>query len=244
MIWVYTGSIFIDIGMTDLYHGITQDGMTDLYDAAFEGAEDTLRSLLEQDSTNIDVAGDYGQTPLYVSCETGSHGCACLLLNARADPNRERTGGWTPLHIACQSGHDEIVSLLITFHADVDVADESGYTPLYAACWNGHSACIEVLLSHSADWAKANKGGWTPLHIACQNGHAHCADLLIGRGADPCVANAEGSSPLSVARSAGRLRLRQTPEGQWLVERGARGDLRREVATASNEKRASYLSYL
>lgn len=71
---------------------------------------------------------------------------ACLLLNARADPNTKDIYGQTPLTFEAAIGHKTISSLLLQAGSDINITDISGRTPHANAAAGGSLTLVRILL--------------------------------------------------------------------------------------------------
>ena len=169
----------------DINKAKTDNGLTPLYIACFEGHTDIVKALLNQESIYINKARtDDGQTPLYIACYQGHTDIVNALLNQELIViNKATDNGKTPLYIACDRGHTDIVNALLRKDSiDINKArTDYGWTPLYIACWNGHTDIVNALLNQeSIDINKATTdGGWTPLHTACDRRHVNIVGLLL-----------------------------------------------------------------
>jgi len=74
-----------------------------------------------------------------------------LIVEQKADPNKESELGYLPLNICADSKDSEGVRLLIELGADINIHDSNGFTPLSCAAFSGDykSACL--LLNAGAD---------------------------------------------------------------------------------------------
>lgn len=67
-----------------------------------------------------------------------------VLLDAGADPNEEKEGGWTPLLGAANQGYQQLVELLLKSGADPSHRNRSGDTALSIAERRGHTRICEI----------------------------------------------------------------------------------------------------
>jgi ankyrin repeat protein len=130
-----------------------------------------------------------------------------LLVEAGADKEKERPGGYTPLFVACKNGHIEVVRLLVEAGADKEKSLTNGYTSLFVACKNGHIEVVRLLVEAGADKDKARTSGTTPLLAACFNGHIEVVRLLVEAGVDKEKARTSGSTPLYSACFNGHVEV-------------------------------------
>ena len=59
------------------------------------------------------VVSKMGETPLYLAAAHGKKKVVELLLDNRADKEKQKNNGATPLYIAAQNGHTDTVTLLL-----------------------------------------------------------------------------------------------------------------------------------
>ena len=131
--------------------------------------------LLIDSSAGVNLADEYGQTPLHWAADKGNSEVAKLLIECGADPNVCTKNGSTPLHMAAYygdkdlalllvDGKEELAKILIDSGADTNVADEDGQTPLHIAAKKGYKEVVKLLIKEGADMDKADNNGKTPRH--------------------------------------------------------------------------------
>ena len=94
----------------------------------YEEVERLLQKPLAPDFTR-----DFGWTALHTAAWAGSSKCISLLLEARADLDRQDWFGSTPLYLAAERNNLEAVWLLVAAGADESKAANDGSTPLNIA---------------------------------------------------------------------------------------------------------------
>ncbi|XP_062579112.1 serine/threonine-protein phosphatase 6 regulatory ankyrin repeat subunit B-like [Saccostrea cucullata] len=156
-------------------------------------------SFLLNYGAKINLCGDDGKPPLWITCQKGYASTVQMLLNNGADINLCDIHRVSPLYKACQNGHDNTVQLLLNSGANINLCDNNGASPLYIACYNGHDNTVQLLLNNGADIILSDNDGFSPLCIACYNGHDSTIQLLINNGADINLCNKYGASPLHIA---------------------------------------------
>ena len=179
------------------------------WDAVWNGNAEAVRGLLFSGMVDVNLKHSIylEWTLLCTAAWKGHSHVAKLLLDAGADPNKERNDGATPLFCAAAEGHTDIVLLLLNAGADVDKANISGYTPLHQAITWDRTDVTELLLNRGADFNKADKWRRTPLHKATTSGYPYIVKLLLQCGADSTVTNMDGNTPLNLAIIWGRKEI-------------------------------------
>lgn len=122
------------------------------HNAARNGDLMALRSLLESDSTELEVRSPFQATPLHAAILSGQTDAVRLLLAHGA--NTESLGPdeycelcFTALHLAARDGKDQIVHLLLEAGADRKAKQKySGRTALELAANAGHDGVVQILL--------------------------------------------------------------------------------------------------
>ncbi|KAK5441963.1 hypothetical protein LTS15_011121 [Exophiala xenobiotica] len=110
------------------------------------------------------------------ACEKGHVKVVKILLEAGADPTRDRE----ILARASSAGHERVVQLLIQAGAAFQHALEK-------ACANGHDAAVKILLEAGADFTKTSH--WSDetqsLELAIRAGHDKVVKILLEAGVKP-----------------------------------------------------------
>ena len=181
-------------------------GNTPLEWAAWNGHEEAVKTLLEEDHVSPGGLGRNGQTPLGWAARNGHEGVVKILLERDdVDPNRRGFWGRTPLCYAAQSGHEKVVKILLEQdHVSPDRPDEDGHMPLNWAAWNGHEGVVRILLERGdVDPDKRGCWGQTPLCAAAYNGSEEIVKILLERDVDPNKPDRFGDTALSLATENG-----------------------------------------
>ena len=184
---------------------------TPLWRAADNGQVETARRLLAgrdgRGGVEVDLArASDSITPLLQAASHKFPEVVEVLLEHRADANKEKYNGFTPLMCAAQKGSVQVAKLLLAKGADVNKAAQAGQTPLYLASCFGHKDVVVTLLAAGADVNKAAQEGETPLYFASNYGHKDVVVTLLAAGADK-TAEFKGWTALSVARYLGHREI-------------------------------------
>lgn len=92
---------------------------TPLHQAAQDGNVETLRTLLQQNLTDVNAPDYRGWTPLHFAASNGYVECTWELLQNGAEVNAKNICNWTPLHHAVYWGRIECIKLLLQNGASV-----------------------------------------------------------------------------------------------------------------------------
>ena len=184
--------------------------------AAFRGAVEAVRFLVEEDVIKDEGDKEDGWTPLMYAAQNGHSAVVQCLLEQGSDKDKTDNEGSSPLYITAQEGHSSVVKYLLEQGADIDKAANDGFTPLHIAAQQGHLAVVQCLLEHGADREKVNNDGCSPLIVAAQEGHLPVVQCLLEHGADKDKVAYNGASPLYIAAEQGHSAV-----VQYLLEHGA-----------------------
>jgi ankyrin repeat protein len=121
--------------------------------AAKKGEVATVKRLLEDDSSLLNVCDTDGSTPLHCATWKGHHDVVVALLKAGANVNAKNQNehwGTTPLHAAAHANQASIAQLLIDHGADVNAKDMNGQTPLRHTTFHKAEAVAKLLNKNNA----------------------------------------------------------------------------------------------
>ncbi|RLL95509.1 hypothetical protein CFD26_103962 [Aspergillus turcosus] len=142
---------------------------------------ETIRLLLDHDSTGVNLVDNTGSTPLHYAAIS---------------------------HTMCSySQHAELaIRTLLEYGADPRIPDGSGRTVLHllgyhsTQCEPIETTLLDIILSHGANINHAENNGKTPLHVFAQNlRQVSAAKFLIERGADFRARNTLRETPFHAA---------------------------------------------
>ncbi len=128
-------------------------GNTVLHQAAFEGYERMLKSLVLNYSMDPSLQNNRGTTALHLVCETGNKSLVTFLLSINdkligiSDGNKR-----LPLHIAALNGHLFIIKTLVSNknfdQESLFSIDINGFTPRHLAAYQGFVHIVDYIFSY------------------------------------------------------------------------------------------------
>lgn len=169
---------------------------------------ETVQALLAA-GANVDSPTNDGDTPLIIATSLPEADLSIIkiLLENKADVNRQGAGKVVPLHTASFHGNAEIVELLIAAGANINIAEESNVTSLIYAAAGGKEAVVQLLLKSGAEVNSKHSTGGTALHEAAINGSIPIVEMLIAASADVMMADNDKTTVLHAAAEKGHTRI-------------------------------------
>lgn len=158
-----------------------------LLNSIARGDAGALKTLLENNTTQINAPHKSGYTPLSAATRTGNKELVQILLDKGAEnkPAGSRENGYpafgNPLAMAVASGSVEVVQLLMERGADLEAPANASL--VNTAVQNSSRAMIEFLLQKGFSLEGNRNGGSTPLLTAIQNNLPEMVSFLIEKGA-------------------------------------------------------------
>jgi ankyrin repeat protein len=173
----------------------------------------------------VDVANEFGHTPLAEAVKQGDARMVKMLLGAGSGTEGANEDGQTALMVAIKNGDLPIFQMLIDAGAKVNVVEKvQDQTPLMwaAAATRNAAEMVKGLIAKGAtvnararfnDWPSQITseprgqyhayGGLTPLLYAARGGCYACVEALVAAAADVNLPTPEGVSPIMAALDNG-----------------------------------------
>ena len=205
-------------------HQAQPDGTTALHWAVHHQNVAAVQSLLAA-KADPNAKNNYGVSPLYLACESGSAKIAISLIAGGSKTDEVLAGGESLLMVAARTGEPEIVSALIENKADVNVRDKKGQTALMWAAAEGNTAVVKMLIAAGAKLDVKCGNQFDALMFATRQGKIETVCCLLDAGLDvEAVMKTNGggrnprsgTAPLLMAVESGHFEL-----ALELVKRGA-----------------------
>lgn len=144
----------------------------------FVNSEKRLNSLIakiSQDSVDVNILDELGQTALMLAAGRGSEEIIRTLLIFKPDINYKDNDGRTALHYARAA---EVSRLLLSNGAAIGATDNQLITPIHWCSMTQNEMVLSVLIEQKADVGARDRYGKTALHYA-----ANVARVLLSNGA-------------------------------------------------------------
>ncbi|KFA46530.1 hypothetical protein S40293_09876 [Stachybotrys chartarum IBT 40293] len=205
----------------------SDDGMSPLHHAAYGCHEDMVRFLLLEgaDPNQLD---NFGRSPLFCGCESGSDAIVALLREKGASVTRANSKGQILLHLAASRGNVDVVRRLISLDSgavqlrmlDPGAGGLALQSPLHIAARQGHHAVVKLLLEEGFPMDARDGDGRTPLSYACEGGYLESVQILLSKKR-LAAANSKDKNqrtPLSYAAAGGHVDVVAALVGQTGVD--------------------------
>jgi len=141
-----------------------------------------------------------GWTALHMACAIGRPPAVKVLIDMKADVNKEDDAGRRPLHLAAANGIPDQMTLLLRAGADCNARDCMRATPLHYAVKVAQEDAVKMLVrtcgTHLEIDAEEDMFGLTPLHMAAQYGLEEIVFLLLDAGANVNAPDRRVRTPL------------------------------------------------
>lgn len=155
---------------------------------------------------HVNIADEKGMTLLMYAVRT-EMAVIDVLLEAKAEINKQNLVKDTALTIASYHGRNEIIERLINAKANLDITNSSRETAILIAARYGHTKIVNQLVNAKANLDRSDSSGDTALLIAVRSNYFEISDLLINAKANLNSENKNGDTALICAASRGRAHI-------------------------------------
>jgi ankyrin repeat protein len=169
---------------------------------SYESVETLLTAKVDA-KVSINIADNFGRTPLSIAAMKNNGDIVKLLRQNHADPSvRDKQGGAPAILRAVDYGSIDVVKWMLYEDEDVDIQclDDDGRGLLHSACFSGNADMVNLVGEcDEVDLNAKDNHGMTALHLASQEGHLKVVHDLVELGADTAIEDHFGRTPLSIA---------------------------------------------
>jgi ankyrin repeat protein len=142
----------------------------------------------------------HGWTALHMACAMGRPPAVKVLIDMKADVNREDDAGRRPLHLAAANGIPDQIMLLLRAKADCNARDCMGAAPLHYAVKAAQEDAVKMLVRMCGRAleieSEEDMFGLTALHMAAQYGLEEITFALLDAGANVNAPDRRVCTPL------------------------------------------------
>jgi hypothetical protein len=170
-------------------------GAEPIVEAAKNGDFQSVKKILENDPSKLDVKNEGGYTALHWACMRAHWDVAKYLIEKGADLNVVGGDGGTQINWAVHHDNVDIIKILVDKGAKLNIRNKWGMTELHTAIWRGNIHVVEYLLDHGSDPNIKTNEGWTAMHYAYRSGHDDVISLLKQRGVSMAEKDDMGRTP-------------------------------------------------
>lgn len=148
---------------------------------------------------NVDLANDFGETPLTIAVEANNPALINVLLASGAQFIRTNNQWETYIHIAVKYGCMNALRTLLKHGVLVDSRTLYDDTALSLAIKKNNYDMVTLLISHGANIKDTPNHGQTYLHLALQYNNFMAARTLLEAGFPVETKNSTGYTPIMTA---------------------------------------------
>jgi ankyrin repeat protein len=148
--------------------------------AAQNGHADTLKCILEYDTSALERLNVADHTPLALAVKNGHLDAVELLLAYGANINARNSTGRTPLILATQTKNVDIAKRLVEAGADVNLADNFNNAPLFHAVYSGLEELATLYIGLGCE-LPPEKQSWLIVKVS-RSGYMNSLRLLLDMG--------------------------------------------------------------
>ncbi|KAK5638464.1 hypothetical protein RI129_012759 [Pyrocoelia pectoralis] len=189
-----------------------------LFSAVAKGEVHTVKKLIDDDSLDINMRDEEGNTPLLLALANCRIGVIDYLLSKEVDVTVSNNNGFTGLHYAVELGDLRIMRQLLQRGCEIDALTVNNDTALLDAIASDYFHIAQLLLDHNAqiDIIPLTNYKGPCLHAACRSGAYEIVSRILQSDFNIDTFGTNGTTALIHAVSKQHRQIALT-----LIERGA-----------------------
>uniref|UniRef100_A0A4X2LR40 Transient receptor potential cation channel subfamily A member 1 n=1 Tax=Vombatus ursinus TaxID=29139 RepID=A0A4X2LR40_VOMUR len=163
-----------------------------------------VKVLIENSSTDVNLIGENGNTPLLLACSKDNSEALKLLVDNGAKICKPNKFGCYPVHTAAFSGSKKCMEILLKFgeeqgysrQSQINFLNNKKASPLHFAVQSGDLEMIKICLKNGAHITLEENGKCTALHFAATQGATEIVKLMISSysGSDDIINTVDGNN--------------------------------------------------
>ncbi|MEE6463732.1 hypothetical protein FKM82_006038 [Ascaphus truei] len=146
-----------------------------------------VEMLILHSTTNIDLEGELGNTPIMQACYKDNHEALLLLVNHGAKLCKKNKLGCFPIHMCAFSGSTKCMDIVLTKGTEkgycivehINYTDNDRCSPLHVAVQNGGLEIVKTCIAYGAKIDLKQNDNATSLHFAATQGATEIVKFMI-----------------------------------------------------------------
>ncbi|KAJ7338916.1 hypothetical protein JRQ81_012818 [Phrynocephalus forsythii] len=173
---------------------------------------DLVKIFIEQSTTDINLEGEGGNTPILVACYKNNTEALKLLIEKGADVRKGNSMGCMPVHAAAFSGSKGCMAIVIkrgeelgySTETHINFTNNGKCTPLHLAVQSGDLEMIKMCIEYGAQIDLKQNDKCTALHFAATQGATEILKLMMSSyvGEEPIIDALDGNKETLLHRAA------------------------------------------
>ncbi|XP_073439946.1 transient receptor potential cation channel subfamily A member 1 isoform X2 [Dendrobates tinctorius] len=146
-----------------------------------------VEALLDNSTTNVNLEGDLGNTPIMQACYQDNPEALLMLLNHGAKLCKRNKIGCFPIHMSVFTGSLKCMELVLkkgeefgfSIEDHINFTDNEKSSPLHVAVQNGRLEVVKACIGYGAQIDRKQIDNATPLHFAATQGATEIVKFMV-----------------------------------------------------------------
>ncbi|XP_069587576.1 transient receptor potential cation channel subfamily A member 1 isoform X2 [Ranitomeya imitator] len=146
-----------------------------------------VEALLDNTTTNVNLEGDLGNTPIMQACYKENPEALLMLLNHGAKLCKRNKIGCFPIHMSVFTGSLKCMELVLkkgeefgfSIEDHINFTDNEKSSPLHVAVQNGRLEVVKACIGYGAKIDRKQIDNATPLHFAATQGATEIVKFMV-----------------------------------------------------------------